>query len=201
MSESSKPHGLVAILVSEFVMGTLITLLSVMTAWSAYQGTLAGSAQADANVEGQKVLSLSNTEFLRTNQHILQDYAMYDGYFTHQKSNADLTEYYQDNFSDELKASVKRPEGPFDDKYYDEMNKEADELYSKAVAKFEEGQQAGERADRYQFVVLIFAVGLAMVAWSSVVRGTSSLRSMFVLISLAALIFGLVNFAALYFGR
>lgn len=186
------------IFASEFLLGSLVAILSVLTAWTAYQATLASSSQADANVEGQKVLSLSNTEFLRANQDIIQDYTMYDGYFAHQDSNQKLADYYRENFSDELKASEQRNDGPFDDEYYKAVYKDADESHAEAMAKFEEARQAGEKADRYQFVVLIFAVGLALSAWASIAKEGNRLRSFFALIALATLMFGLVNFLMTY---
>lgn len=186
------------IFASEFLLGSLVAVLSALTAWTAYQATLAGSMQADANVEGQKVLSLSNTEFLRANQDIIQDYTMWDGYFVHQDTDQKRANYYRDNFSDELKASEERQNGPFDDEYYKAVYKDADDSYNEAVAKFEEARQAGEKADRYQFVVLIFAVGLALSAWASIAKEENRLRSFFALIALATLVFGLVNFLITY---
>lgn len=199
MSESPKSNPVARLLGSDLVLGALVAILSVMTAWSAYQGTTAGSRQADANVQGQKMLSLSNTEFLRANQSIVQDYTMYDGYYVHQDSNQKLTDYYKENFSDELKASMERKGGPFDDAYYKAIYKDADESYDEAIAKFEEARVAGDKADRYQAVVLIFAVGLALAAWASIAQGANRLRPFFALISLMVLIFGVFNFLMVFF--
>lgn len=190
--------GFFKVFASEILQGALVALLSVMTALAAYQGALADSAEADANVEGQKTLSLSNTEFLRATQDIIQDYTMYDGFHINQEDNPEAANYYQDNFSDELRASLNRPDGPFDDEYYNAIYAEADDSFDEAIAKFEEAQQAGDKANRYQLAVLVFAVGLALVAWASVVRSESRLRPVFSVVSLVMFVYGLVTFFNLY---
>jgi hypothetical protein len=196
--QQKKRSGPFKLLASEILLGTLITVLSVMVAWAAYLGALADSAESDANVEGQKILSLSNTEFLRANQDIMQDYTMYDGYFVNQDSQPDIADYYEANFSDGLIDSLDRPDGPFDDAYYDAMYADADGSYDEAVAKFDEAQQAGNKANNYQLTVLIFAVGLALSAWASVVREESMMRPMFAVIALVSLGYGLITFLSLY---
>ena len=201
MSDSSakQPSSLVRLLTSEVLIGLLVALLSVLAAAAAYLGALADSAESDANVEGQKVLSESNTEFLRANQDIIQDYTMYDGYYINMDKDADLSSYYQDSFSEQLVASMDRTEGPFDDAYYEAMYADADSSYDEAITKFDEAQNHGNKADRFQLSVLIFAVGLALSAWASVIREDSPIRPTFILVSLAALAFGLVNGVSLLF--
>jgi hypothetical protein len=188
---------LARVLASEILLGTLVAILSVMTAWAAYLGALSDSAEGDANVEAQKILSLSNTEFLRANQDIVQDYTMYDGYYINLDRDPELADYYEANFSDELLASLERDSGPFDDPYYDAIYAEADSTYDEAGAKFDQAQQAGERANRFQLAGLIFAVGLALAAWASIIRAESSLRPVFSIISLVTLSYGAVMFFSL----
>lgn len=183
-----------AIFRSDILLGTMVALMSVLTASAAYQGAIADSAESDANVEGQKVLSLSNTEFLRANQDIIQDYTMYDGYYINSDKDEDLTTYYKDSFSDNLLASMDRPDGPFDDQYYTEMYKDADDSYEEAMIKFDEAQAAGDKGDRDQLALMIFAVGLALSAWASIVQEDSRLRPVFAIISIVTAVFGLVIF-------
>ncbi|MBI4926166.1 MAG: hypothetical protein HY835_00265 [Anaerolineae bacterium] len=191
---STKPSSsILNVLKSEILMGLLVALLSVLAAGAAYLGALSDSAESDANVEGQKLLSESNTEFLRVNQEIIQDYTMFDGYYINSDKDEDLTQYYKDSFSDELTASMERPDGPFDDAYYTTMYTDADTWYDEAMTKFEEAQQHGNKADQFQLSVLIFAVGLALSAWASVINENSPVRPIFVLVALAALVFGLIN--------
>jgi hypothetical protein len=198
-SPSKSPSSLLSALKSDLVMGLLVALLSVLAAGAAYLGALSDSAESDANVEGQKMLSESNTEFLRVNQDIIQDYTMYDGYYINSGKDDDLAEYYKGSFSDDLVASMDRPDGPFDDAYYTAMYDEADTSYDAATEKFEEAQKHGNKADLFQLSVLIFAVGLALSAWASVINENSPIRPIFIVIALAALAFGLVNGVPLLF--
>ena len=152
------PSAWVRILTSDVMLGLLVALLSVLAAASAYLGALSDSAESDANVEGQKELSESNTEFLRVNQDIIQDYTMFDGYYINFEKDAELSQYYQDSFSEELTVSMNRPDGPFDDPYYESMYADADATYELAMLKFDEAQTHGDKADRYQLIVLVFAL-------------------------------------------
>jgi hypothetical protein len=198
--EKTGRTGIGKILASEITVGILVAVLSIMTAFAAYQGSLADSAEADANVEGQKVLSLSNTEFLRANQDIIQDYTMFDGYYLNQDTNEEAATYYQDNFSEALTASMEREEGPFDDAYYEAIYLDADGSYDEAMTKFDEAQAAGDKADQYQLVVLVFAVALSLVAWASLVDEESKMRVAFVVVSLAVAAYGLFVFLGLFLG-
>jgi len=193
----SPRNKLTRFLASDLMLGSLVAFASIMVAFAAYQSNLAGSLQADAYVEGQMVLSLSNTEFLRANQDIMQDYTLFDGSVVH-ANNPELAEYYESSFTDELLASLDRPEGPFDDRYYDEMYAEADATFAEAMELFETGHTANQRSDQFQLAGLIFAVGLALAAWASILKAESNLRPAFVVMSIVVLAGGLVILAAIY---
>jgi hypothetical protein len=190
-------HALTRFLASDLILGSLVAFASIMVAFAAYQSNLASSLQADAYVEGQMVLSLSNTEFLRANQDIMQDYTSFDGSVVH-ANDSELADYYEFNFSDELLASLDRPDGPFDDGYYNEMYAEADATFQEAMDLFEEGHAANQRSDQFQLAGLIFAVGLALAAWASILRPENNLRPAFVVMSIAVLGIGLLVLAGIY---
>jgi hypothetical protein len=190
-------HPLIRFLASDLILGSLVAFASVMVAFAAYQSNLASSLQADAYVEGQMVLSLSNTEFLRANQDIIQDYNMFDGSVVH-ANNPELAEYYEFGFSEPLLASLGRPDGPFDDHYYEEMYLEADATFEEAMGLFTEGHTANQRSDQFQLAGLIFAVGLALAAWASILRPESNLRPVFVVLSIVVLGGGLLVLAGIY---
>jgi len=174
-----------------------VVLLSVFTATAAYQGALADSAESDFNVEAQKVLSLSNTEFLRATQDIIQDYTMYDGFYLNADTNPEAADYYSGNFSPDLQASLERPEGPFDDEYYDNIYLDADSTYDEAVLNFDKAQAAGDKADRYQLTILVLAVGLSLAAWASLADQQNMMRVVFGILAAIIMIFGLVNLGSL----
>ena len=110
--------------------------------------------------------------------------------------NRGIAEYYQSSFSDQLTSSLDRSEGHFDNQYYYEMYKEAEDTYDEAITNFEQAQHAGDRADRLQLVVLIFAVGLALAAYGSLLKDESIWRVVFAIGSILSLTFGSI----LYFG-
>ena len=188
---------LIRFLATDLVLGSLVAFASIMVAFAAFQSNLASSQQADAYVEGQMVLSLSNTEFLRANQDIMQDYTLFDGSVVH-ANNPELADYYEDNFSEELLASLDRPAGPFDDRYYDEMYAEADTTFEEAMDLFDIGHAANKRSDQFQLAGLIFAVGLALVAWASILQPERKLRLTFVVMSIFVLTAGILVLVTIY---
>jgi hypothetical protein len=175
---------------SEWVLGVFVALLSVLIAAAAYQGSLFDSKESDNNVAGQKQLSESNTYYLEANQFVIYDYNMYDGWYINEGSNDELADYYKTSFSDQLNASMDREDGPFDDQYYTDMYADADSYYQEALDLFDQANAAGDKADQLQLVVLIYAVGLALSAYGSMLSEESKVRIIFALGSIVALIFG-----------
>ncbi len=201
MTESQSPSGFkkfLAKLSSEAVLGTLVAILSVLTAAAAWQGSLADSKESDANVEGQKQLTEANSMYLESNQFVIYDYSMYDGWYINEGKDDEIAQYYYTSFSESLQTSMEREEGPFDDQYYSEMYADAESLYDEALTYFDEAQAAGDRADQMQLVVLIFAVGLALAAYGSLLGEEKSTRVIFAVGSVAGLVLGIIFFIAAF---
>ena len=195
MQNNSEKNSILKIIGSEWVLGLLVAILSVLIALAAYQSAIFDSKEADFNVEGQKLLTDSNSAYLEANQFVIYDFTMYDGWYINSDVNDELAQYYHDSFSESLTASMEREEGPFDDQYYTEMYADAEAQYGEAITNFEDAQVAGDKADRLQLVVLILAVGLALAAYGSMISEESKLRTFFALFSIVSLVFGL----AIYF--
>jgi hypothetical protein len=173
---------------SELVLGCLVASLSVMIAFSAYQSNLASSTQATAIMDGQRVLSLSNAEYLRaTAQEVIQDYNLYDGYFINFDRDPEVADYYYGVFSDELIASLERPDGPFDAIYYDAVYADSDAQFDEAMDLFALADEQSAKSDQFQLAALIFAVGLSLAAWAAILKADSGLRPVYAL--LASLVF------------
>jgi hypothetical protein len=179
---------------SEWVLGILVALLSVLIAAAAYQSSLFDSKESDFNVEGQKQLTESNSMYLEANQFVIYDYQLYDGWYVNDGVNDELAQYYMDSFSEELTASLSRPDGLFDDEYYTEMYADAEATYDESMTAFEDANGAGDKADQLQLVVLIFAVGLALAAYASMLDKEAKLRFFFGLLSILALVFGAIQY-------
>lgn len=190
--KTEKPKGLLARLGSDLVLGFLVAFLSILTALAAYQGSIADSQESDLNVEGQKQLTEANSFYLEANQFVIYDFNMYDGWYI--ADDPEIADYFFANFSEELTASIDRSEGPFDDQYYDSMYAGADDLYDEALNYFDQAQAAGERAIQMQLVVLVFAVGLALAAYASLIQSEKRIRAVFAIASMLALVMGLVSY-------
>ena len=121
---------------SNLFLGLLVTALSVFTAATNYATYQASGTASGYETEGSRLLANSNTEYIRTTQFIIQDYTMYDGYYIQQGVDDFASEYYQSNFSPELKASLDR-DSAFDDQYYDEMYAYSDDLFNQAFDQFD----------------------------------------------------------------
>ena len=185
---------------SEWVLGILVAMLSVLIAAAAYQSSLFDSKESDFNVEGQKQLTESNSLYLEANQFVIYDYQMYDGWYINDGTSAELAEYYMASFSENLTASMEREEGPFDDQYYTEMYEDASATYDVAMTAFDDANTAGNKADSLQLVVLIYAVGLALAAYGSMLGEEANLRKFFGILSVVALVFGTIVYITTLMG-
>ena len=192
MENNTEKNRFLKIIGSEWALGFLVAVLSVLIALAAYQSAIFDSKESDFNVEGQKLLTDSNGFYLEANQFVIYDYSMYDGWYINTDVNDELAQYYSDSFSENLTASMEREAGPFDDQYYTEMYADAEPQYDEAITNFESAQQAGDKADRLQLVVLVLAVGLALAAYGSMISEESKLRYVFAVLSIVSLVFGLM---------
>ncbi len=194
MHDSNKKTSLFTFVSSDWVLGILVVFLSVVTALAAYQSSIFDSKEADFNVEGQKLLTDSNSLYLEANQFVIYDYTMYDGWYINEGRDDELAQYYLDSFSEYLTASLDREEGPFDDQYYEEMYIDAETSYDEAMTSFEDAQVAGDKADKLQLVVLIMAVGLALAAYASILSNENRLRAILAICSIITAIISLVAY-------
>lgn len=176
---------------NEFVLGTLIALLSVFTAVASYQGSMADSKQNEFEINGMKNLNDGNAEYLRANQFIVYDYTMYDGWYT--ADTSDKEEYYQASYSQELQDSIAADEeNPFSDAYYDAMYAESYAYWDESDASFDIAGQWDNRGDGLQLVVLTMALGLAFAAWASLAKEESNMRVTFAVLGFSMLVLGII---------
>lgn len=178
-------------------LGILVMLLSVATAFSAYQVALADAKAGELDTHAIKTLTESNTEFLRSNQEVMLDYAAFDNYVVQGEDDEEVADYFRGGFSEALEAGMSRDDGPFDDAYYDETFYEADELYIEALDLFDEAQVAGGVADQLQQVMLILAVGLSLSAFASIAEKKGAMTRLFAGIATVTLIYGIIRLAVI----
>lgn len=178
---------------NEVFLGTMIALLSVLTAFSSYQGSMADSEQNKYEIKGMQALNDGNAEYLSANQNWIQDEGNYDNWYINYENNPEAAEYYEGNFSQSLFDAIARngDEYPMDDQYTDELYADAILYWDDSDYNFDLGSQWDERGDQLQLVMLIMALGLALTAWASLLHAESKLRGFFALLGLIALIAGL----------
>lgn len=171
----------------EVVLGTLIALLSVSTAFASYQGAMADSEQNKYEILGMQFLNDGNAEYLTANQEITQDYSYYDNWYLNIDERPEIAEYYESDFSPALQNAIARNDGIWDEAYYEEMYAYPNSLFDESDTNFEIGSQYDEKGDQLQLVMLIMALGLALAAWGSLLGAESNMRILFSL-------FGLISF-------
>lgn len=183
---------------SELFLGTMIAILSVFTAYSSYLGAMSDSEQNKFEILGMQQLNDGNAEYLRANQDITQDYNYFDNWYLNVDERPDIAEYYQFNFSEALTSAFEsEPDVVWTDEYYDSMYADAISLWDESDINFDTASQWDERGDQLQLVMLITALGLAFVAWASLLGAESNMRVLFAIFGTLALIAGIVIFIVL----
>ena len=180
---------------NEVFLGTMIALLSVFTAISSYQGSMADSEQNKYEILGMQALNDGNAEYLSANQNWIQDDGNYDNWYINYESNPEIAGYYEGNFSQSLFDAIERNGGdeyPMDDQYVDELYADAISYWDDSDYNFGLGSQWDERGDQLQLVMLIMALGLALTAWAALLHAESKMRGFFSLLGFITLIAGLV---------
>jgi len=183
---------------NELFLGTMIAVLSVFTAYVSYQGAMADSKQNEFEIQGMKDLNDGNAEYLRANQDITQDYNYFDNWYINDGTERqDIADYYFENFSEALQSSMDSEEGVWSESYYDAMYSDAYTYWDSSDTNFESASQFDERGDQLQLVMLIMALGLAFVAWASLLDAESNMRFFFSVAGTIALAAGLIVYVLL----
>ncbi|MCC6500645.1 MAG: hypothetical protein IT313_10300 [Anaerolineales bacterium] len=169
-----------------FLLGFLISALSVLTAASNYMAFQSEKTSDDLQSEGDRSLALSNTDYTRANQFIILDYTMYDGEYIQRGVDDFAADYYKNNFSQSLQSSIDRGSA-FDDQYYNDMYAASDQSFQSALDSFEAANAEKDREGGYQLAMLVASVGLAFAAYASLLNNANFIRAVFTLLSLALL--------------
>ena len=178
---------------SEIFLGTMIAVLSVFTAFASYQGAMADSEQNKYEILGMQQLNDGNAEYLRANQDITQDYNYFDNWYLNVDERPDIAEYYEFNFSEALTSAFESaPDVVWTDEYYDSMYADAIALWDESDINFDLASQFDERGDQLQLVMLVTALGLAFVAWASLLGADSNMRVLFAIFGSLSLIAGII---------
>lgn len=187
----------IRILSSEIVLGTLIAVLSVMTAYVSYQGAMADSEQNKNEIAGMKALNDGNAEYLSGNQTWIQDDGNYDNWYINSETNPDIAAYYEGNFTEELAAAIERngpDQYPMDEQYVEAIYASANEYWAASDEAFDLASKYDDKGDMLQLVVLTLALALAFSAWASLLKEESNMRLAFSIFSIAMFIYGVITY-------
>lgn len=199
MAEEKSKSSIVSTLSNDFVLGILIIILAIGTAYASYLSSMSDSDQTKFNVLGMTKLTNANADYLTVNQEIGQDYSYYDSFYLNQ-DKPDTADYYLYNFSEELNAGIERSKAdtnedadPFDEQYYTDK-------YAGPAADFDLAEKAlklaedfNTRGDAFQLVVLIGSIGLAFAAFAAILPDGKWLRLGFAALSLVILIYAAIT--------
>ncbi len=178
---------------SEMVLGTLVVILSVLTALASYQGSIADSKQNEHEIKAMQELNDGNAEYLSANQFIVYDFSMYDGWYT--TDDEEKAAYYEESYSQELLDSIaNNPDDIFGEDYYNAMYSVANAYWEESDADFETAGAWDNRGDGLQLVVLIMALGLAFAAWASLLKEENNMRMVFSVLAIIMLVYGLITY-------
>lgn len=168
----------IRIIASEIVLGTVVVAMTILTAVSGYDGSMADSKQNEYEVLAQKELTNATAEYLTANQMIVYDYQLFDGAYT--AETEEKAQYYRDSYSESLTESIAvNPDEPFSDAYYDAVYADAQTMFATAEENYVIAAKFDERGDAMQFVMLVSALALALVAWASLLAEESKVRIVF----------------------
>ena len=177
-------------LFSDGFLGTLVVLLTVATAFSAYQSALTSIKGDDLDFEAQKTLLIATSSYLSGNTEFLEDLQNYDSYRLFAESDPAEAAVYLDRASRALREGLERPGGPFDEAYREARFGDAVALVSDVTDIEQQANLADDKVRIFELAGLIFTVGLAAVAWTTLMDERPRVRMVFLIISLVCLIIG-----------
>jgi hypothetical protein len=180
---------------SDVLLGTLVALLSIMTAFIGYSSRLADNKASSASAEGDRNMLEYNTDWVLAETAVLRDFLYYDWWYLNLDVDPKLADYYRSSFTDELESSTQRLEAgetdnAFDESYYDDIYSVATEYYDLGQEQFDLAAVYETQSDTLQFSSMVFAVSLALAAWASILKNDSPLRPFFSLFSIVIALAG-----------
>jgi len=182
-------------LASELVLGAMVVCLSLMTAFSGYDGAMADSKQNEFEIKAQRKLTDATAEYLTANQLIVYDYQLFDGAYT--ADDEEKVAYYEESYSPALiEAIAATPNDPFSPAYYDAVYTEANIMFDESDNLYAVAAQFDERGDALQLVLLVSALGLALVAWASLLSEGSRVRVMFAIVGIVTFVYTIILYAS-----
>ncbi len=184
---------------SDGFLGGLVVVMTIVTAFAAYQGNLTGIDGDDFDFNAQKALVLATASFQSGNTELIEDLYTYDSYRFFTDLDEEEAAVYLDRASEPLRAAMERPDGLFDEAYLEARFGEAFDLLAEVEELEEKANSADEKAKKFELAGFIFAIGLAASAWASLVGTGRQIRAIFLILALISLVAGLAVIAQVVF--
>ena len=178
-------------LISDAVLGTLVVLFTVATAYAAYRSSLADIKGGDLDINAQNSLILGTTTFLEANMQFMQDISAYNAYQLATPDDPEAAAAFLAQGSSFFQDGLTRENGPFDETYENQLYDEALNLFDESQDLQEQGDVADDLSQQFQVAAFILAIGLAITAWASLFDTRPRLRLVFTLLALPCLVMGL----------
>ncbi len=184
---------------SDGLLGGLVVVMTVVTAFAAYQGNLTGIDGDDFDFNAQKALVLATASFQSGNSELLEDLYTYDSYRFFTDLDQEEAAVYLDRASEPLRSAMERPDDPFDEAYLEARYSEAFDLLAEAEEFEEKANLADEKSKKFELAGFVFAIGLSAAAWASLVGTGRQIRAIFLIVALCSLVAGLTIIVQIVF--
>ena len=184
-------------LVSENVLAGLITIMTILTAFTVYQASLAGGESLKSFFYAQGYLTDANSLYIEGGQEIFYDLSVYDQHvIAFRNGDDELADYFLDQLSEAGLAGLERDiDNPFDEEYFNTVYAEPNALIQEADDAFTLAEYHNSYGDSLTLVATILSVGLAFAAWGSLAAAHSRQRVLFAVFGTVAMLV-----AVLYLG-
>lgn len=184
----------------EPVLGGLVAIFGIATAWAAYTAGMYGGNSAEAYFIALQDLTSANDAYGLADRTVATDNSIISDYFINSEfgvSEETLEVLFRGLSEEADEAWVRYDENPeaedfLDEQYYDEMYGYADELSANSNKAFKIAKQWDDLGDQYEFLGLLFALGLGFAAWASLLSTENIVRYMFGVLAVALLIWSAV---------
>jgi hypothetical protein len=197
MSDRNEPTGLLKRLSEaswvEPVLGAMVAVFGLLTAFAAYQAGIYGGNSAESYFVALTDLSAANAEYSYRDQTATQDVNLVLEWDIQHEQGAseELLGYIYDSISPMGQEAVERSED-LDDTYYKVLYGWADALAENSDKAFRAAQDWDQLGDSYELLVLILALGLGFSGWASLMRADGITRYVFGVMGVIALIFSVI---------
>jgi hypothetical protein len=189
MTNEPQMRGIRAFLSSDTLLAALVTLMTIFTAVTVYQASLAGGDSLTNFFNAQAYVTDASLAYLESGQDLFYDHSVYDQYqLALMRNDEETAKCFLAKFSVPALAGLERaPDDPFDKEYENAQYAAAKGLVQTADEYYDLAVKLNKKGDNLTLVTTILAIGLAFAAWGSLAERGSRQRIMFAFFGIIAL--------------